>query len=77
MAKNSYDRRREKRGLGLTSSAWAVYEARQLGEYAATAHPSDPQRFRTNPFPPGHRSDAWRDGFVNADPMGDFMGRNY
>lgn len=29
-----------------------------------------------NPYPPGKRHDAWNKGRVEADPLGDWHGRN-
>jgi hypothetical protein len=33
-------------------------------------------RHQINPFPPGERHDAFDRGFLQADPMGEWMGRN-
>lgn len=55
------------RRMGLTAVQEAYYEGQDA------AHSGF---FRYNPYPPGKRHDAWREGYCLADPMGDHHGRN-
>jgi len=64
-------RRAFRRGMGMTSSGFATYEAFCLG---GAAHYD--RRGKRNPYPPGRRHDEYERGFNEADPMGDHHGRN-
>lgn len=67
------DPRHEKRAFRKMGMSDLIYLAHCMGEAAAMR--SIP-RHQINPFPPGERHDAFDRGFLQADPMGEWMGRN-
>lgn len=70
------DRRAANRAMGHNSSGFASYMAYLEGEMAAVDPQQLPPRWRTNPYPPGIRHNEWNRGKANADPLGDWHGRN-